>query len=246
MWLYREVQLALFQFRAERLSELDSDSRMRLIKRVRFREQWLVLRRALDSSSLSTEIKVETCCNLVELDQQSFLIFMRAEYLPRLMIVAQGDSQCDAVDLALRLAARDQDVLLEVVKSLERLSDPGLTKRVLRGLDGVITASKGTSGLLAMLPSKIDRAILVSQIASKMGDPSDEVRLAAVQVLRGVLSQDIALAEGVFMTLLRDSRRVVKELVADLVLDFKPQLPNAICSAWLVRIDLSPELRSRF
>jgi hypothetical protein len=97
-----------------------------------------------------------------------------------------------------------------------------------------------------MLPSKIDRAILVSQIASKMGDPSDEVRLAAVQVLRGVLSQDIALAEGVFMTLLRDSRRVVKELVADLVLDFKPQLPNAICSAWLVRIDLSPELRSRF
>jgi hypothetical protein len=173
---------------------------------------------------LSTEIKVETCCNLVELDQQSFLIFMRAEYLPRLMIVAQGDSQCDAVDLALRLAARDQDVLLEVVKSLERLSDPGLTK----------------------LPSKIDRAILVSQIASKMGDPSDEVRLAAVQVLRGVLSQDIALAEGVFMTLLRDSRRVVKELVADLVLDFKPQLPNAICSAWLVRIDLSPELRSRF
>jgi|GEM_PF-5496792 len=246
LWLYSEVRRVLFQFRVECLSGMDSTSRSKLIKGVRSQKQWRMLRRALESSSVSTDTKVEMCRELIERDQKNFSFFLRSDYLPRLMMVAQGDYQRLAADVALRLAAQEQDVLLEVVKSLERLSDPELTEIVLKGVSRVVANLKSHSDLATMWPSKLERAIVVSQIASKLGDPNDGVRRVAAQVIRDVLAQDIVAGEGVFMTLLRDQRREVKELVAELVLDHKAQLPGATCCAWIVRTDLSPELRSRF
>jgi hypothetical protein len=206
-------------------------------------DQEITLRKVLERSQVPTEVKIEICEILLE--QEKFSRCMKSDYLIRLMLDANPALQTRIAQLALRFAECGRGGIGEILKNLDRVSDPILIEILLTGLALFAAAVPGGGDRRPFNPTEAERSAIAKKTAYMLGNADERVRLIAARLLNSILVGRLVDVEVVFMELLRDSRKEVRHAVAELVLKNRQQLKSAMCCVRGAIRDLAPELRAQ-
>lgn len=206
-------------------------------------DQGIALRKVLESEELSTEKKLELCELLMEFGQ--FTRIMKPDYLVRLMLKVEPSAQAKVVEMALRFAEAERTGVKEIVERFDRVNDPALVEILLTGIASIAGAIPPSRNWHANLPSDAERVLVIKQIAYLLAHNEEAVRQVAARLLGSTLKDGLVCAEGIFMELLRDRRREVKMLVAQLVVENQATLRAAMCCVRASLYDLPPSIRAR-